>query len=311
MTKKTESNHSAYSMLVSTVVLWGGANVAGKFVVQDIPPLTVAGIRMALASGVLLFLLSRKEGFSLPAKRDWPMFVTLGALGIFGANALLYVGLKYTSVTNASLVASGSPIIITLLSAFMLKQRISIWQIIAIFLSFLGVLVVLTKGNWSILVNLNFNFGDVIVLGVPVCWGLYTVLTNKIVHRYSPLLLGTYSTLIGALVFVPFMVYELIVGWSGIQVTVIDVGAIAYSGLLSTTIGNLWWNRGIKKVGASRAGIFMNGVPICAMAFSALLLGEKIALTQILGAFMVIMGVYLNSKRSGQSFPKSLKVSNL
>lgn len=136
------------------------------------------------------------------------------------------------------------------------------------------------------------------MLGNPICFALYTVLTKKLVNRYTPLVLVTYAHVVAGVLFVPFVIYELTAKQSGIHVSAIDVGALAYLGILAASLGTLWWNKGVEGVGASCAGIFMNGVPISTMLLSAMLLGEKIALPQILGSSMVIMGVYLNSLRS-------------
>lgn len=287
----------AYALLAAVVVVWGGSNVAGKYVVGDIPPFTVGLVRVVLALAALAFILVRQEGLVLPQRRDWPMISALGLLGIFGCNATFYTAMQYTSVTNAGLIIAGSPIVITLLSAFMLRERISLWQITGIILSFSGVAVVITKGSWSVLVSQGLNIGDLIMLGNPICLGLYTVLIKKLLDRYSPLAVGTYAHFTGIIYFVPFVIYELVTTPSGIHVSVIDVGALLYVGILASCLGTLWWNKGIAIIGASRSGVFMNGIPISTMVLSAILLGETIALPQVLGSVMVITGVYLNSMR--------------
>lgn len=294
---KTESR-LAYVMLSTVVVLWGGSIVASKFIVGDLPPFTVGGIRTVLALAVLIFLMMRKEGLLFPQWRDWPMLFALGISGIFLCNAITYLALQYTSATNCALIAALCPIVITVISTFVLREKITLWQVTGIILSFLGVVVVITKGSWNILINMGFNVGDVIMLGNPICYGLYTVLTKKAVNRYSPLVLVTYAHLIACMFFVPFVIYELNIAWSRIQVSAVDVGTLVYLGILGASIATLLWNKGIERVGASRAGIFMNAVPVSTMLLSAVLLGEKITLNQILGSAMVIIGVYLNSIRS-------------
>jgi len=170
-------------------------------------------------------------------------------------------------------------------------------QIVGIILSFLGVVVVITRGAWSVLINLDFNVGDLIMLGNPIFWALTTVLTKKVVERYSPLAVAAYASLVAAILFIPFSIYELTTLESGIHVSVVSFAALAYLGFLASSVGLIWWNQGIEKVGASRAGIFMNGAPVSSMLLSALFLGEKIVLSQIIGAAMVLTGVYLNSVR--------------
>lgn len=295
MKQQTKSNRLAYAMLGTTVFLWGGSSVVAKFVGRDLPPFTIAGTRILLASAVLLYFLIRKQGFLLPRRQDWPMVFALGMFGIFGTNAFFHQAIQYTSPTNVALIAAGSPIVITLLSAIILRERISLYQVTGVMLSFAGVAVVITKGSWSVLVNLNLNVGDIIMLGNPICFALYTVFTKRLVDRYSPLFMSAYTNLVAVVFFVPFVIYELTTMQSGISISLTDIGAFAYLGFLASSMGILWWNKGIERVGASRAGIFMNGSPVSAMLLSALFLGEKLTLAQIIGAVMVIIGVYLNS----------------
>lgn len=293
----SRSDHIAYTLLGITAVMWGGTSVAGKLALTSIPPFTAVGIRSVLALIVLILLLKRQEGFSLPARCDWPMFMILGLTGVFGTNALLFSGLKYSTATNASLILSCSPIVITILSVFILKERIVFGQVFGILISFLGVLIVVSKGSLALLMSLDFNVGDILLLGNPISWGFYSVLMKKLLDRYSPLAIGTYSNLVGVIFFPPFIIYELATAQAEIHLTAVSFGAIAYVGLLASSVGTLWWNKGIKQVGASRASIFMNGVPISAMLLSVVVLGERIGLPQILGAVMVLAGVYFNSLR--------------
>jgi len=195
----------AYAMLAAVSVAWGGAIVAGKFIVGDVPPFTVGGIRNLLTLVMLFFLLMRKEGLLLPPGRDWPILFAIGLFGPFGGNALFYVAMQHTSAINGGLITSASPLIITLLSFFVLKERITLFKTLGIALSFLGVIVVITKGSWSVLSSMDLNVGDMIMLGNPISLAIATVLIKKVVGRYSPLALGVYTQVAACIAF--FAVY--------------------------------------------------------------------------------------------------------
>lgn len=295
MNPKVESNRLAYMTLVATAVLWSATGIAVKIALIDLPPLTLAFIRFLISSLVLVSFQILKKSLVLPPRRDWLLLFALGMMGTFGANFFFYKGLEYTTAINTALIGAGSPIVITILTVIILGERISQSQMLGIFLSFLGVVVVITKGLLSVLVNLDFNFGDILMLGYPLTWGFYNVLTKKLIDRYSPILLLTYSTVIGTTLFVPMVIYEIATTEHGISFSASGAGSIFYLALLASIVGNVWWNQAIKKVGASRTGIFMNVVPICTMILSSLLLSEKIGIPQIIGAGMVLIGVYLNS----------------
>lgn len=298
--QRSGSNSTAYAMLTGTTILWGSSTIAIKMAVTDLPPFCVGAFRFALTSIILVcFLAWQEKGLFIPAKSDWSKLVLLGMVGIFGANITFIIGVHYSTATNGALIMAGNPIVISVFSALLLKERIQSGQLLGILLSFLGVIVVIAKGSWTTLLNLNFNIGDIILLANPVCWGFYTVLCKKVIGNYSALAVTTYATLIGTVFFLPLAIYELV--WSNLEIHVTYSGwiALAYLGLIPMSLGNVWYNKGIAAVGANRTGIFMNGTPIVAMLLSALVLREKIALPQFLGAVMVIAGVYLNSLRRG------------
>lgn len=295
MNPNVESNSFAYMMLVGTAVLWSATGIAVKIALRDFPPLTLAFIRFLISLLVLVSFQLLKKSLVLPSRRDWLLLFALGLIGTFGANFFFYKGLEYTTAINTALIGAGSPIVITILTVIILGERISKSQLLGIFLSFLGVVVVITKGSLSVLVNLDFNFGDILMLGYPLTWGIYCVLIRKLLNRYSPILLLTYSTVIGTTLFLPIVIYEIATEEQGIHFTLGGIGAILYLAIVASIIGNVWWNEAIKRVGASRTGIFMNVVPICTMILSLLLLREEIGIPQVIGAGMVLIGVYLNS----------------
>lgn len=293
------SNQKAYLMLSGTVIIWSINVIATKLAINDLPPFTVGFIRYFLTSAVLIGMLkSNKKSFVIPPRSDWVILIILGLVGIFGAMAFFLFGIHYSTATNGGLIMAWSPVVTVILSALLLKVSINRFQAFGIVVSLLGVMVVITKGSWTILANLNFNVGDVFFVLSQVLLSLYFVLSQKILDRYSALELSTYASIIGALAFLPFIFYEH--PWTNptLHVSIYAWFAIGFLGLVGSTMGNLFWIKGIEIVGANRAGIFQNIIPICTMFLSVIFLGEKITLPNILGAIIVILGVYLNSLRT-------------
>lgn len=288
----------AYAMITGSVILWASANVAVKFALHDLPPFTLGALRFLLTSLVLVSILGwREKGLHLPKRKDWWMLVWLGFVGTFLTNVFFFVGLNYTTASNGSLIMAGSPIVITALSFLVLKEKMHLGQLAGVIASFIGVVVVITNGLGTFSTKPSLNIGDIILIGSPICWGLYVIFSKKILEHMSALALVTYSAIISTVFFIPPMIFEITRSNTIVHFTIPGLLAIGYMGLVAFPLSSFWWNRGLNVMGAGRSGIFMNGIPIVTMLLSVLFLGETITFSHIVGAILVIGGVYLTSLR--------------
>jgi len=277
--------------LVAAALMWGGAFVAARFTVAEVPPFTAAFLRFALAAFLLFLLLMTREK---PAARlrnhDWPLLIILGLTGIFGYNALFFTGLKYTTAINGSLITAINPVAITIIAAIILRETVTLRQVMGILVSLFGVALVITGGAADILHNLRFNKGDLIMLGVPLAWALYSVYGKKAMDRYSPLAATTYACIIGAVLLFPGVLVERF-DWTTISPA--SWGAIAYMAVFASVVAFNWYYGGIKTMGAGKASMYINLVPLWTMLLAGVLLHEMLVLPQLLGAGLIITGVYL------------------
>ena len=284
-----------YIRLALVTLTWGGAFVAGRFTVGEIGPFTVAFWRFAIASAVLWGFL-QGTGQSVKIKRnEWWLLIPLGLTGIFIYNALFFMGLKYTTAINGSLIIATNPVVTTIIAALILRETVGWRQVLGILVSFSGVAMVVTGGSLDVFSNLGINKGDLIISGAPIAWAFYSVLGKKAMVVFSPLVATTYACLIGALMLLPFAI------WEGTNWTVISAanwGAIAYMSIFASVIAFNWWYSGINALGAGRASIFINLVPLWTMLLAATILNENIILPQLLGALLIMSGVYLTSKKT-------------
>lgn len=283
-----------YFQLILVVFSWGGAFTAAKIALQELPPFTVATLRFALATLILIPILWRQEGLVRKINRqDYFWFVLLGLTGVFGYNALFFEALKHTTAVNGALIIAANPITTALLSALLNKEKLAGRQLIGIIISFTGVLFVIAKGSLTVVRSLSFNFGDLLLIGAMLCWAVYSITGKRVMSKFSPLAATTLACTIGTLALAPFMAREIMLGqWPA--TTWATWVAISYMAVFATVMGFVWWNHGVAQIGASRAAIFINLVPISAMLV-ATLFGEVISLPQLLGAMLVISGVYLTS----------------
>ncbi|WP_038084889.1 DMT family transporter [Tumebacillus flagellatus] len=288
------NNWLIYVLLVFSTVFWGGNFNAGKLAVENLPPFTAAALRFGLASIVMLLILFAKEKVNREAlKQNFRSFVLLGLIGVFGFNVLFFVGLKYTSAVNGSLIMATNPLVTVLFAILILKDKFTAQRAVGFALSLIGVVAVICKGSLTVLTSLNFSVGDLIILGGNICWALYGVLGRKIVKNSTPLLTTTVTMVIGAIVMIPFALAETQ------KMPLLDQsgsvwGAILFMALLGSVLAYLWWNQGIAKIGAGNTSIFFNLVPVFTMVITVIS-GSSVTLAQIVGGLLVISGVVFSS----------------
>ncbi|MBJ6752249.1 DMT family transporter [Geomonas anaerohicana] len=294
---------SVYLKLVLTTFFWGGTFVAARLAVKEAPPFFSASSRFSIA-GICLVALTAwyaaKEGKPFPVPksvREFALLFSLGVTGIFCYNAVFFTGLKLTTATSGALIVAINPLITAVLSALWLRERVTLTQGLGLLVSLLGVSVVISKGSWAVLAGFAFNKGDLIMLGAPLCWALYSILGKKALSRFTPLAATAYAALFGTMLLVPAALVEhAVIGGPMPSFTLVGWLAILQLALLGTVVGFVWWYQGVGRIGASRAAVFVNLVPFFGALQAALFLGERVVLPQLVGGMLVVAGVYLGSR---------------
>lgn len=291
--KNEEKHWHIYILLLLVPLFWGAAFGAAAHVVTEIGPLTAAALRFGIAGVILLLLtIQRKEWKLSLIKKHWLGLLCMAITGIFLYNAFFFIGLQHTSPVNGSLLIATTPVFITLSAVVFLHEAWSSFHLIGLSLALIGVILVIINGSLHTLLTLSFNNGDLLFIGALLSWVFHGLIGKVVMKELSPLITTTVTTLIGsvALIFASF--YEK--SWG--QVFTLSTQAsfeMIFMILFSTVIAFLLWNKGIAEIGASKASIYMNLVPINAAWIAVILYGESISLIQIFGMFMVLTGVIL------------------
>ena len=285
-------------LLVLATLLWGGNFVIGRAVAGDIPPITLAFLRWCVAFIVFLpIAYSRVKREWHMIKANWPAVIVMAITGVACFNTLVYIGVYYTTSINASLMNSSTPIIIYILSFILLKERLSKFQLIGTALSLAGVAFILSKGSLETLLSFSFNKGDLIVLVAVFCWGVYSLLVKQYAGRlpgYSTFLV---TIALGVIMLLPFTIYELMTTSVEIVWSPSTIGAIVYVGIIASIVAFLSWNNGVVALGANKASIYLNFIPLFAAIFAVLFLDEDLLIAQVIGGLAVICGVILANKK--------------
>jgi drug/metabolite transporter (DMT)-like permease len=290
-----------YVKLLLTALFWGGTFIAGRHVSQHLDPFTIAFLRFAMASVLLLTLTYRQEGrFPRLTGGQVVLIAVLGATGIFAYNVLFFKGLHLIEAGRASLIVATSPAFITVASALFLRDGSA--KLLAhplraagIPLSILGAIVVISRGDLRQILAGGVGLGELFILGCVLNWVIYSVLGKVVMRRLSPLTAVAYSSAVGALALaVPAAMEGPAQNLA--NASWLDWAAIAYLAVFGTVLGFVWFYQGVRAIGAPRAGLFINFVPISAVLLAAPLLHEPITWSLAVGAALVLSGVFLTNR---------------
>ncbi|MBA4494678.1 DMT family transporter [Paenactinomyces guangxiensis] len=278
-----------------------GANVAvGKLIVEDVPIFLFSEIRFLIA---LLFLVpmlfvNRQQTFRLHHKQ-WGLLFLQSFFGVFLFSILILYGVKFTSATSAGIITSTVPAVIGLLSFFLLRDRLTFFQILSVCLAVLGISIITFKeanpdgtADFALL-------GNLLVLGSVVAESLFTILAKKLSGILTPIQMATGVNIFGFLLFLPFAIKD----WFSFNLSLMDFttwSLIVYYSITASVLSFVLWYRGVEKVRASVAGLFTGFMPVAAAIVGIFILKEPLGWTQVIGIICVILAIFLGTKKSVQ-----------
>ena len=279
-----------YMFLILPPLFWAGNSVLARGVAQLIPPVTMSFWRWFLALMILLPFTWRQTLRDWPLiRRHWVIITLLGIFGIASFNTLLYTAAHTTTAINIALMQSVMPVVIVLISFVIYRERISRWQLCAIALCTIGAGYIVIRGDWQRLVHLRLVSGDMLMLLAVVLYALYSVLLRQrpAIHQLSFL---TASFTVGVVLLLPLYLWEM--GHvPPLELTRPIVISLAYLALLPSIASYLFWNRGVHEIGANRAGLFINLIPLFASVLAVLFLGERFSAYHVVGIAFIASGL--------------------
>jgi drug/metabolite transporter (DMT)-like permease len=285
------NQRKAWIMLILCNLFWAGNYVFGQFVVGEMSPLMLTFIRWFFATMILLVIAVR---FEKPEWRKvlkaWPVLMAMGFSGIIIYNLALYTALMHTSSTNAAVVSAMNPALLVVLSAFLLREKLSRLQSVGIIVSFTGVLIIITGGSLAHLLMLQLNRGDLLMLIAIAVWTIYSILSKRL-SQIPPITATAVSALIATILLGPFALAQ---GFTPGELSGMAVTGIIYIILFPSVGSFIFWNLSVREIGAGKAGVFLNLIPVFT-ALISLALGEPVTWVQLTGGLFVFAGVYMTT----------------
>ena len=289
----------AFAIMAGVTMVWSGLFPTGKIALQSIPPFTFSATRLVIGS-LLLYVYMRFKKTEADVSINWTpqlvgSFLILGFCGYLISVSGSYFGLRLTTATNAALLNTASPVIIAILAALFLKERLSMLTVLGISLSVIGVGIIIARGSWQVLLNSEYNTGDLIIVGSLFGWGTYTTYGRHIMQTTPPLVTTTYAYISGAFFVVLASLSTEWGMWQPVETPLPAWGALAYQSILGT-LSHLGFYHAVSVLGPSRAGIFINLVPVMAIGLAHVLLNEVLTLAHLVGGLVVIGGVAMTTR---------------
>ena len=291
---------SPYTLLAIAMFLSASNLVVGKAMVDHVPPAALSFWRWTAA---FVFLLP----IAWPALRsqyrtllgEWKLLCLLGFLGIAGFLTLTYAALQWTTAINASLIHASVPAQIPILAWLMFRDRVTPRQTFGIALTMLGVAVIVFRGDFRALGDLDVTWGDPLVLFATFFWALYSVLLKRLPDELHPTGVLVSVIACGLVLLLPFYVIEMAAG----KHMILDgtaIVAILYVGVFAAAGGFLCWHFGVAKIGPNRTGVFFNLVPVFGLFLAIAFLGETLYAFHVVGVPLIFVGIWLASWLPGK-----------
>jgi drug/metabolite transporter (DMT)-like permease len=284
--------YKAYVLLALTTFFWAGNSIAGKLAVGHASPMVLVTARWASVM-VVLYLFKRGQ-----IAADWQAIrprlcylLLLGALGFTVFSVALYYALVYTTAINASILQGGMPLFVFAASFIFFSSRVSLEQAIGFVFSFVGVIVIAMRGELTNLIDLDINFGDALMLVAIIAYGIYTAaLRSKPQMHWASLM---FTLCLGAtLASLPMLAFEAAQGGT-ILPDMRGGVVIAYIVIFPSLIAQAFYIRAVELIGANRAGLFINLLPVWGAVLAVAILGEEFHLYHAVALMLILAGISL------------------
>jgi drug/metabolite transporter (DMT)-like permease len=280
-----------------SVVSWGASFVATKVALRDAQPVTVVWLRFAMGLVILGAAVIARKQLALPQRKDLAYFVLLGFIGITFHQWLQSTGLLTAQATTTAWIVATSPIFIALLGGLFLKEKLGWLRVGGVALAFLGVLLVVSKGNLgSLMIGSVITTGDILVLISAPNWAVFSVLSRSGLKQHPAARMMFFVMLFGWL-------FSSVLFFSGPGIG--DIGhltldgwvGVTFLGIICSGFSYIFWYDALQALPASQVGVFLYLEPLVTVMVAAILLGEPLLLSSLVGGAIILLGVWIVNRR--------------
>lgn len=295
-----DSPLAGYVCALLATVIWSGNFIIARGLSEALPPVTLAALRWGVACAALLPFTALRVWRARQIVRA--RFVHLAAVALVSVtvfNTMIYEAGRTTNALNLSLIAASTPVFIILLSRVFLGEAITRNRLIGLIAAVSGIVLLVTRGDLSVLLALTFREGDLWMLGAAILWAVYSIMIRRKPGDVDPLVFLSVTFALGFLPLIPAALLEQqhCAPWS---LTPGIAGAVLYIGVGASLAAYFLWARAVAILGPSRPGMVYYSLPVFCAVEALLFLGESV--TWAHGAsFALILGGILVATKRGQA----------
>ncbi len=291
---KTYNEKIVASILLTIAVLsWSLNTVLAKGMINEIKPISLSFFRWFTALCFILpfglkSLIKQRE----IVKQNFKKIIVLSIFSISVYNSLIYCSAQFTTATNMSFVIAATPATTFILSWLFLRQQESVYKILGMLISLVGMIMIVFKGSLHNLLSLVVNIGDLLTFGAVASWSIYSVLLKRMKLSIEPIAFLTITIITGLPFILPFYLWEF--SFYGLfPLNIKNLSIILFLGIFPSIISYLCWNEGVKRVGPNMASMFSYLIPVFASSIAFIFIGEQIQLYHITGGSVIVGGLIL------------------
>ncbi|WP_158553356.1 DMT family transporter [Peribacillus saganii] len=286
----------SYIILLFCVFVWAGNYLARQFLLTELSPLFLSAFSLTVVA-IFFFSLALVTKSFVRLKRNEIVILCLASLiGLVANQIFLFTGLRYSTATNASLIFSLAPLITAVLANIFLKEKITRKMILGSVIAIIGIYLVLSING-----HFEFNFGDLLLLGGTATFSCNMIFVRLLSGRLSSLIITTYSFMIGAILFDPFVLTGINIDWNQ---SLYFWGFAVLSVIIGQGITTMLWNKAMNSVGAARSAIVLNLQPLMTMLLDFWIYQNTVTVKQMFGAALVFAGILLSMVKNDASIQK-------
>ena len=279
------ANFKAYLMLTLCVFFWSGNFIVGKFAtLYEVPPLTLNFFRWLIV-WIILIPFTFKDiliNIKIIKEKFYPiLLMSITSISIF--NSVVYYSLNFTQVLNGALMISTIPVLIIFISFIFRVEKINLNQVLGLILSITGVVIIITQLEFSRLIHLDLNKGDLWLLVAMLSWAIYSTMLKTHKTGLNYLTFISVIVTLGLIFLLPQFLFEFN-NQELIKFNFAFILIICYVVLFAGLGAYIFWNKAVLIVGPSRAGIFLHLMPVFSSFMAIFLLNEKFMNFHVFGA---------------------------
>ncbi len=288
-------------LLILTMLMWACNAISGQLAVGHVTPYTLVLMRWVMVVAVLWPICGREVIAHWPLIRSklGPL-ILMSFAGFTGFNTLFYVASVHTTGLNIGILQGSMPVLVMIGAFLVYGARVTALQMVGVATTLVGVAIVASRGDLDVLLDLAFNYGDLLMLVAAFIYGAYSAAlqAKPDIHWVSMLAVMAVSA---AVISVPAVAYEAATGALIFPTTLQGWGVVWFTAIFPAMLAQGLFIKAVGIMGPNRAGLFLNLVPIFGALLAVVILGEAFHLYHALALTLVIGGIFLAQKLAPKS----------